>query len=253
MARHIFTDAERITVLDQRFYRFNNSDVYYPSVTTILQAYPKGQFFEQWLKDNGADADDIRDKAGQQGTNVHNAIETYLSGDRVAWAADDSLERAQYTLNEWQMFCKFVEWYEVAQPKIEAIEATLCNEQLQFGGTLDCVCIIDGKRWLLDWKTSNMLHKTYELQLAAYTTAWNLTFPDKKIDEVGILWLNTKTRGADKTGKKMQGAGWQVATFDRPIAESFRLFQYTQKLWQEENPNYKPKNLSYPVEFCLKK
>jgi len=249
----LFNDAERITVLDERFYKFLNSDIYYPSVTTILQAYPKGAFFEQWLKDNGADSDDIRDKAGRQGTNVHNMIECYLKGEKVSWYANQTMEVAQYTLNEWQMFCKFVEWYENFAPKIESIEHTICSDILQFGGTIDCVCIIDGKRWLLDWETSNMLHKTFELQIAAYATAWNLCYPTKKIDNVGILWLNAKTRGADKTGKKMQGNGWQVVTYDRHFSESYKLFEYTQKIWQEENPNYKPKNLTYPAEFQLKK
>ena len=245
----LFNDAERITVLDERFYRFENSDKYYPSVTTILQAYPKGQFFDQWLKENGMQSDELRDKAGEQGTNVHNMIEAYLSGKTVRWATDETMERTRYTLTEWQMFTKFVEWHESTSPQIEAIERTICSDKLRFGGTIDFVGIIDGKRWLLDWKTSNMMHKTYELQLSAYAKAWNECYPDKKIDNVGILWLNAKTR----TVKPLHGIGWQVVTFDRSVDEAYNLFEYTQHIWEEENKNYKPRNLVYKAEYCIHK
>ena len=44
-------NSKQINILDQRFYRFN--DEYYPSVSTILNYFPKGKFFEDWIKANG--------------------------------------------------------------------------------------------------------------------------------------------------------------------------------------------------------
>jgi hypothetical protein len=65
------------------------------------------------------------------------------------------------------------------------------------------------------------------------------------------MWLRAQTRGEDKTRKKIQGAGWQLKEFDRNYEDGFKLFQHTKALWNEENPNYKPKNLIYPISFKL--
>ena len=104
-------------------------------------------------------------KAGEQGTNVHNMIEAYLQGFKISWI--DENNRPRYTLNEWQMFCKFIEFFEKYKPELMVQEFTLVSDKLRFGGTVDFIGKINGEIWLLDWKTSNYLHKTYELQLAA--------------------------------------------------------------------------------------
>jgi hypothetical protein len=44
-------DAKQITMPDSRYYRRNGK--YYPSITYVLSAYPKGKFFEDWLKKVG--------------------------------------------------------------------------------------------------------------------------------------------------------------------------------------------------------
>ena len=44
-------DNKQINVLDSRFYRRNGK--YYPSVTSILNYFPKNHFFHSWLKDVG--------------------------------------------------------------------------------------------------------------------------------------------------------------------------------------------------------
>jgi len=44
-------DAKQITMPDSRYYRRNGK--YYPSITYVLGSYPKGKFFEDWLKKVG--------------------------------------------------------------------------------------------------------------------------------------------------------------------------------------------------------
>ena len=44
----ISEDAKQITMPDSRYYRRNGK--YYPSITYVLSAYPKGKHFEDWLK-----------------------------------------------------------------------------------------------------------------------------------------------------------------------------------------------------------
>lgn len=244
-------EAKRIEILDERFYKSKIEDKYYPSVTTILEAYYKGYGFNEWLKQVGYNADEIMRKAGEQGTNVHNMIEAYLQGFKISWI--DENNRPRYTLNEWQMFCKFIEFFEKYKPELMVQEFTLVSDKLRFGGTVDFIGKINGEIWLLDWKTSNYLHKTYELQLAAYAMAWNELNPENKIQRTGILWLNSATRGEDKKGLSIQGKGWQIKEFDRHYEDAFSLFLHTQAIWEEENPSYKPKNLEYKMEFQLTK
>ena len=69
-------DNKQINVLDQRFYRRNGK--YYPSVTSILNFFPKNQFFHNWLKDVGHNSEIIANKAANEGTQVHNALESFL-------------------------------------------------------------------------------------------------------------------------------------------------------------------------------
>ena len=251
--KHIFYngDARQINVMDDRFYESQkNPGVFYPSVTTILEAYYKGYGYYEWLKQVGFNADEIMRKAGDQGTNVHDMIEGYLKNFPITWMNESG--ESKYTLEEWQMFCKFIEFFQREKPEVLTIEFNLVSETMKFGGTIDLICKMKGQTWLIDHKTSNYLHKSHELQISAYATAWNELNPNYKIDRAGILWLKASTRGEDKKGEKIQGEGWQLKEFDRPYTESFKLFEHTQAIWNEENPNYKPKNFIYPSEFHLK-
>ena len=85
---HPDSTARQITLQDSRFYQ-RKEGIFYPSVTTVLSYYPKDKFFETWLKEVGSNADVIMRRAGEEGTQVHTAIEAYLKGEEVNW------------LNEW--------------------------------------------------------------------------------------------------------------------------------------------------------
>ena len=74
----ISEDATQITLPDARYYRRNGK--YYPSVTYVLSYYPKGKFFENWLKDVSHNSDIIVRRASEEGTAVHDAIERFLDG-----------------------------------------------------------------------------------------------------------------------------------------------------------------------------
>lgn len=238
---------QQINFLDERFYTSGNG-IYYPSVTTILDVYPKGQGFHNWLKSFGIQSEEIVKKAAQQGTNVHNAIDRYLNGEKLQWSDN---EQSNYSLEEWLMILKFEEFWKLTTPKILAHELSLVSEELEFGGTIDLVCSIKnplGKPeiWLIDHKTSNSIHTSHELQLAAYATMWNLLNPKYKIERTGILHLKAGTRGYDSKGEKIQGKGWQIKEFDRSYHEAYEVFKHVHAIWKEENPTYKPKNKIYP-------
>jgi hypothetical protein len=77
----ISDDATQITLPDSRYYRRNGK--YYPSVTYVLGYYPKGKFFENWLKQVGYASDYIVKKAAEEGTQTHELCEAYLNGEEL--------------------------------------------------------------------------------------------------------------------------------------------------------------------------
>jgi hypothetical protein len=96
---------------------------------------------------------------------------------------------------------------------------------------------INNQIWLLDLKTSNSLHTSYNLQLASYAVAWNETHTDL-IERTGILWLKASTRGEGK-GDTIQGKGWQLKAVDG-IASNMEMFLKIRDIYDLENPESKP-------------
>ncbi len=249
--RNIFhnNDAKQLNVLDERFYPSSKiPNLFHPSVTTILEVYPKGYGYDEWLKSVGFNAEIIMTKAGDQGSVIHNMIDKYLNGEVIKWINDEG--KGLYTLTEWQMFSRFVEFWEMCKPEIFVHEFALVSDTLRFGGTIDFIGKINGEMYLVDWKSSNYIHKTHELQISAYATMWNEFNPKHKIDKTAILWLNASTRGVDKQGKKIQGKGWQLKDdWGRTYQDAYRVFEHTHAIWDEDHPNYKPANLLYASEY----
>lgn len=234
---------DRIEFTDARFY-LSPSGNYVPSVTTILDAYPKDAAFYKWLKDVGQDADNIRDEAGRRGSNVHELTERYDSGEEVTFINDNGWPA--FKMSEWSMFERYVEFSRTINPTIEMMEAHMISATLQFAGTLDRVVDIDGEKILLDIKTSNSIQPTHWLQLAAYNELIKET--GVKVDKVAILWLNAKTRTEGKKGA-IQGKGWQlISKAIDEVANDWEVFQTTYKLWQAINNDIKPRNLSYQIK-----
>ena len=229
----ISDDAQQITLPDSRYYRRNGK--YYPSVTYVLGYYPKGKFFENWLKQVGFASDYIVKKAAEEGTQVHELCEAYLNGEELKFLDDKG--RPQYNPDVWQMFLRFVEFWELIKPTLIETEVHLFSDTLQVAGTCDLIVEIDGKLWLLDLKTSNQLQTTYELQTAVYGQCYEECF-GRKIDHYGILWLKSSKRGAKKD--KMQGKGWEVVESTRSFEENIDIFKTVKCLFDLENPTHSP-------------
>lgn len=242
-------EAKQVNVLDERFYTLDNK-TFVPSVTTVLQSYPKGSFFEKWLMDTGRNAEKIKEEAGIAGTNVHNAIEQFLKG--LPLVLIDENGRENFTLIEWQQICRFMDFFEYTGINRESmeVEQILYSKRLLLGGTGDLVVDIDGEKWFIDYKTSNALHKTYRIQLAVYKQMWEEMNPGEKIDRYGVLWLKAKTRTSKPP---LQGSGWQLKEYTEYFDHDMKLYHSCRNIWDEENPNYKPKNRIYPNEFSIKK
>ena len=239
-------DGKQVNFLDSRFYKRNNE--YYPSVTSILNYFTKGKFFETWIKDVGYNSDFIVKKAADEGTQTHQLIEKYLTGEEINWL--DQYGNANCSLHVWQMLLKFVEFWESEKPELIESETHLFSDKYKIAGTCDLVVRMRGELWILDIKTSNNLHTSYDLQLAAYITCWNEIF-EEKITRGGLLWLKSSKHKADKKQNKIQGKGWEVYVSSRSYEENWELFTKIYDLYKLENPNPEPYFNKFPVSVKL--
>lgn len=236
--------GDQITFLDQRYYHHNGQFV--PSVTTILEAYPKDAGYFKWIKEVGSDADAIRDAAGNRGSNVHHMTELIDEGMEVSLLNNDNVQ--QWSLQEWAMLGRYVEFRQRFPMEILAIEMQLISFQLGFAGTLDRLAMMAGKKYILDIKTSNAIYPSYWLQIAAYKKMYE-EISGEKVDGVGIVWLNAKTLTEGKKGQ-IQGKGWQVI-LKEDTDKDWQLFQHTHALWLAQNEGATPRNISYKINLSL--
>lgn len=251
----IDADVKQVNFLDERFYTNDEGKNYFPSVTTILDVYPKGFGFSQWLKDVGNNAAEIADRAAEFGSRVHDITEHIHVSGKLEWL--DESGKPKYDLDIWKAVLKYADFWKKCNPTLIENEKALCSAKLKFGGTIDRVVMIAGKRFLIDLKTSNYLHQTHELQLAAYAMLWNETFPDQPIEQTAILWLKANTRTDKIDHDKLiyqgmsKGGAWQLKTYENHYAKTFEIFKSVQHIWQVENPNYRPANENYPTEIII--
>ena len=229
----------QITTNDSRFYE--DGEKTYPSVTYVLQYFPKGKYFEEWLKKVGHSADYLAKKAADEGTIVHNLAERYLLGEEIKLMQGG---KPQYDLKVWKMFLRFVDFWETSGAELLETEVFLYSDTLKVAGTCDIVCKIDDEIWVLDIKTSNNLQTTYDLQSAIYARCFEECY-EAKVDRVGILWLKSKSRGEDKAGKRMKGKNWEVYESPRSIDENLQIFSHVRALFDLENPILKPLSEKY--------
>lgn len=103
----------------------------------------------------------ILDRASERGSAVHKYIEEYLSG--FPYPLDQELQL--YT----DSFHKFWDGYKHNFDGMEIkLEQRFYCDKLEITGMMDFVAI-DGKRtYILDWKTSSTVRKSWSLQGAAY-------------------------------------------------------------------------------------
>lgn len=196
-----------------RWYCVN--DAWVPSVTTILQVYPKGAGFDHWLGNSTSYEDAIakRDAAGDRGTLVHEAIAALLDGQEVRFGEEDDSKLAKF-VQGW------VNWWESCKPDPMAVECFVAGEG--YAGTFDFAGWIDGEPWLIDWKTSAGVYNSYHLQTSAYAAAFS------EAEEVerwhrGILHLKTSTK-----------KGWQLVEAPRSWVVDFGTFESCRSIYLYE-------------------
>ncbi len=222
------------TTLDERWYSVGKN--FLPSSSWIASYYPKGKQFEEWLKKNGDESEQIKNLAGNRGSKVHQAIELLLNGKEVKM--DDCLMNQhgvaeEISVEEWEAIMSFVSWYKEVKPEVLEIEHTVINEKEGYGGTLDLKCKIDGVICIVDYKTSAAIYPSHQIQLSSYKHADG----NNDVEKMYIL----------QVGFKKNKAGFKFTEVD----DCFDIFLATKQIWFNENKNISPKQREYPLRLKL--
>lgn len=241
------TEKGRVEFLDSRFYQDAESGDFFPSVTTILDCYPKSAALMDWIKKNGADADEIRDEAGRKGSVVHQCTEDYDRGLKISFL--DVNGNPKFKQIEWAMFERYVEFRTKYKFELVANEVHYVSRLFGYGGTLDRVFKHNDQYWLIDIKTSNQLHDQYWLQQAAYAAMFE-EHNNIEIDKIAILHLNAKIR-TEGSAKNVQGVGWKLYEPEYSREYYFNQFKNVFDLWNIQNKDIKPRNTSYKLDHQI--
>lgn len=156
---------------------------------------------------------DTRDKAGNLGTAVHDAIEAHILSEPLPEYSDTVAPRMSH-------FEQFLIEYE---PHFFASEAVVFSKQHRYAGTLDAIAEIGGETLLIDVKTSKSVYPEFALQLAAYKYGQWLGLPNgdaapmPEIDGAAVLHITPK--------------GYRLIRV-RCDEEVFRHFLYVAQCWR---------------------
>ena len=142
----------------------------YPSVTTKIDAvYPMDSYLVRWIRENGDAGQATFEKAGDEGTEAHIAIDELIQGKKVPTEL--------MSLKVKRCVQAFIDWVTEVNPVFLESEEMIVNHDLKFAGTRDLLCRIGDDTWVIDYKTSSSVQEKHKIQNAAY---WSCTDPTFK-------------------------------------------------------------------------
>ncbi len=164
-----------------------------PGVTTILGRFKESGGLIHWAWTEGKEGRDYResrDAAASAGHLAHDMVESMIRHGKYSIPEGDekTVERALTA------FDAFNKWATQTKLKATHTEMPLVSEKHRFGGTFDAL-LVDGRRAMGDWKTSNGIYPDYLAQVAAYAILWEEHYPDEPIDGGFHLLRFDKTYG----------------------------------------------------------
>lgn len=231
----------QITTSDSRWYLIQEKgkpDLFVPSVTWVCGYYPKGVGYMRWLSEHGWDeAEAVKQAAGEKGSRVHHAISDILKGKTVAINAkypnNEDGEMKELDATEYEAVMSFVNWLNLTQPEVLAVDYTLVNPNENYAGTIDMKLRIGGEVWIVDIKTSKDVYPSHELQVSAYKQA------DKECQKIAILQV-----GYARNKNKYKFT---------EIEDQYPLFKAAQAIWAKETAGQHPLQKDFPLELSWKK
>jgi len=211
---------------------------YFPSSTTILNAYPQSAHLTQWIAEKGwHESQRIKSEAGERGTRIHTACDLLEDGVE--------LNRADYSLEEWWKISTFVTWYNEYQPELIAKELQVFSKKGGYAGRLDRLYRIAGEVTILDFKSGSGIHDHFPLQFASYAQAVEEN-TDIEIAQTAALQLGASNKN-----------GYRFVIYP-DWRDHYKVFENVRAVWQYEYFDSKkdpkePPVLELPLTLKLKK
>lgn len=164
-----------------------------------------------------------RDGAADAGTQCHHAIQMYIEGHDPypSLTCDESKNGFQAFLS-WESK-NHVEWLE---SEVEVVCTTI-----GYAGRFDAIAIVNGHRYLIDFKTSKGIWDEMYWQVCAYRQAYNEMFPERPIDNLAVLHLDKEK--ATPTFKPVEDEIERKTIFFNHLVNAY-YFQCNRKL--KNNP-----------------
>ncbi|MGE5631352.1 MAG: PD-(D/E)XK nuclease family protein [Caulobacteraceae bacterium] len=142
-----------------------------PGVTTILGVLNKPALVS-WANKlglEGIDSSKYVDESARIGTLAHYLVQCDLTGEKPDLSTYGAFEidKAENSL------LSYYEWKKNKQIETIENELPLVSEKYRYGGTIDCLCTMNGETWLLDFKTGKAIYPEMLTQLSAYMQLLN--------------------------------------------------------------------------------
>ena len=190
-----FPKLKRITNEDtgERFYTTEEGKKY-PSVTTVLAAWPNPAI-ENWIKRVGEKtAENIRRESLNFGSLTHEILEIIFNNNFMKLNNEDytpmkyggSIEAAT------SLVSRIVKSGELGP--ILGLESSLYDDNLKVAGTLDCLAYYNGKLTVFDFKTTRKnlnIRVEHLIQCAAYSTMFS-NYSGIPVEQIAVAQV-TKT------------------------------------------------------------
>ena len=255
----IAKDGQRvwqITTSDERFYGKQTTNpttglpeiIWLPSVTWIKNYYYTSPYLVRWIADKGlTESERIKKEAGTRGDKIHQATEQ-LEKDGEIRIEDKFLNKEtgqmeELMAEELEAVISYKDFIDDTNAEILANEMTVFSEK--YAGTLDRIFRINGQIYIIDLKSSQSIRKDMIIQLSAYShteidyTGLGITDEEWKARKLAVLQL-----GYQKNSKKYKFT---------EIKDRYDLFELAYSVWQEENPDAKPKQKDFPLVIKLQR
>lgn len=177
----------KICIDNNKSQYINRDGIRVPRVTEVISRMLHSNSLMYWANRLGLKGLKYREelnKAAALGTRAHSAIEKYLK-EKIS--TDCNIP-----------FLGFLMWFNIiSEASTSPVEVIYVEHKIVhklYGGTLDCLMKINGRIFLIDFKTSNHVTYNYFIQLAAYKYALK-TVENIDIDGVIVLQLNKEEPG----------------------------------------------------------
>lgn len=135
----------------------------YIRVTSVLSAVD-AEWVKYWYKSVGVEeAERISRESAEFGTGVHKIVEIGIK------QLDTGVSLKEYSERQVECANHILQWFYEQKVKPLYIEQELIDKKLGLIGHCDLIGEINGHNYLIDFKTSKKIGKSYPLQLAAYS------------------------------------------------------------------------------------